>query len=127
MNGLASKITESEVEVMRVLWESGTDLPLSEIIKALVHKTSWEASTIKTLLRRLCNKGVVSAIKDQVFYYAPLVTESEYNEFITQSLINRLYSGRATNLVASLIASKKLDDADIEELRKLFRVGEADE
>lgn len=122
MNTLASKITDSEVEVMRVMWEAGSDLPISEIIKTLEQTSSWETSTIKTLLRRLCNKGVVSAIKKQVFYYKPLVSESEYNEYTTQGLIDRLYSGSAKNLVASLLGSKRLDDADIEELRNLFKV-----
>ncbi|SFM30518.1 Predicted transcriptional regulator [Paenibacillus sp. 1_12] len=127
MNILASKITDSEVEVMRVMWEADEDLPISEIIKTLEQKSSWETSTIKTLLRRLCNKGVVLAIKKQVFYYKPLVSELEYNEYITQNLIDRLYSGSAKNLVASLLGSKRLDDEDIEELRNLFKVGDSDE
>lgn len=67
------------------------------------------------------------ATKKDVFYYTPLVSEAEYNEYTTQSLIDRLYSGSAKNLVASLFGSKKLDSSDIEELRNLFRVGERDE
>jgi BlaI family transcriptional regulator, penicillinase repressor len=127
MSTLVSKITDSEVEVMRVLWEAKDELPISEIRKALEEKSKWETSTIKTLLRRLCEKGVVSAIKKEVFYYSPLVSEAEYNEYTTQSLIDRLYSGSAKNLVASLLGSKKLDNSDIEELRTLFKVGDKDE
>ncbi len=62
-----------------------------------------------------------------MFYYQPLVSEAEYNEYTTQRLIDRLYSGSAKNLVASLLGSKKLADADIEELRALFKVGGGDE
>lgn len=127
MNRLVSKITDSEVKVMRVLWEAGRELPLADIRKTLEQTSKWENSTIKTLLRRLCKKGVVLAVKKDVFYYTPLVSEAEYNEYITQSLIDRLYSGSAKNLVASLIGSKKLNDSDIEELRSLFKVGERDE
>ncbi|OPZ88340.1 MAG: Penicillinase repressor [Firmicutes bacterium ADurb.Bin419] len=124
---LVSKITDSEVEVMRVLWEAGHELPLVDIRKSLEQTSKWENSTIKTLLRRLCEKGVVMATKKDVFYYTPLVSEAEYNDYITQNLIDRLYSGSAKNLVASLLGSKKLDDSDIEELRSLFKVGERDE
>ncbi|MDD4171716.1 MAG: BlaI/MecI/CopY family transcriptional regulator [Syntrophomonas sp.] len=127
MNKLAAKITDSEVEVMRVLWEAGDELPVSDIRKTLEQTSSWEGSTIKTLLRRLCEKGVVLATKKEVFYYTPLVSEAEYNEYTTQSLIDRLYSGSAKNLVASLLGSKKLNDDDIEELRTLFKVGDRDE
>lgn len=127
MGKLVSKITDSEAEVMRVLWEAGCELPIADIRKTLEKTSKWEASTIKTLLRRLCEKGVVLAIKKEVFYYKPLISEEEYNEYTTQNLIDRLYSGSAKNLVASLLESKKLDDSDIEELRTLFKVGDKDE
>jgi len=126
MSILVSKITNSEVEVMRVLWKADYELPMVEIRKNLEQTSKWETSTIKTLLRRLCEKGVVLASKREVFYYKPLVSETEYNEYTTQSLINRLYSGSAKKLVASLLGSKKLDDTDIEELRNLFKVGDSD-
>jgi BlaI family penicillinase repressor len=124
MSILVSKITDSEVEVMRILWEAGYELPMAEIRKTLEQKSKWETSTIKTLLRRLCEKGAVLATKKEVFYYKPLVSEAEYNEYTTQSLIDRLFSGSAKNLVASLLGSKKLDSDDIEELYTLFKVGD---
>ena len=124
MKSLASKISDSEVEVMRVLWEAGEELPMADIRKTLEKTSKWETSTIKTLLRRLCEKEVVSAVKKEVFYYRPAVSEAEYNEYTTQNLIDRLYSGSAKKLVASLLGSKKLDDSDIEELRRFFKVGD---
>lgn len=127
MSLLASKITDSEVEVMRVLWEADSELPISDIRKSLEKSSGWESSTIKTLLRRLCEKGVVMAIKKEVFYYKPVVSKKEYNEHTTQSLIDRLYSGSAKKLVASLLGSKKLNDSDIKELRDMFKVGDGDE
>ncbi len=127
MDVLASKITDSELEVMKVLWATMGECTLSDIRKALEASSLWESSTIKTLIRRLCDKGVVRVMKREVFYYMPLVSEIEYNEYSTQNLINRLYDGSAKNLVASLLGSKKLDDTDIEELRTLFKVGDKNE
>ena len=124
MSTLVSKITDSEAKVMHVLWEAGCELPIADIRKTLEQTSKWETSTIKTLLRRLCEKGVVLATKKEVFYYRPAVSEAEYNEYTTQSLIDRLYSGSAKYLVASILGSNKLDASDIEELRTLFKVGD---
>lgn len=121
---MISKITDSEVVVMKVLWEADKELTITDIRKYLEETTDWESSTIKTLLRRLVKKGVVQATKKEVFYYNPLVTEKEYNEYTTQDLIDRLYNGSAKNLVASLLDNKKLNKKDIDELRKMFKVGE---
>lgn len=119
-----SKITDSEAEVLKVMWKAGGELPMADIRKFLEESREWDSSTIKTLLRRLRQKGVVKAVKREVYYYKPLVSEAEYYDYTTQTLIDRLYSGSAKNLVASLIGNKKLDDSDIEELRSLFKVGD---
>ncbi len=124
MSKSISKITDSEVEVMRILWEADCEMRFADIRKTLEKRSKWETSTIKTLLRRLCEKKVVLATKKEVYYYKALVSEKEYNDFSIQSLIDRLYSGSAKNLVASLLGSKKLNDKDIKELRDLFQVGD---
>lgn len=124
---MISRITDSEAVVMRVLWDAGRELNITDIRKSLEESTDWESSTIKTLLRRLVKKDVVQATKREVFYYKPLVTEEEYNEYTTQDLIDKLYNGSAKNLVASLLDNKKLNKKDIEELQKMFKVGENDE
>lgn len=123
MGALAEKIADSELEVMRVLWDAGRALPMADIRKAICIRTRWDASTAKTLLYRLQAKGVVGQEKRDVFYYFPLVTRKEYNEFTTQSLIDKLYKGSAKNLIASLVSSNKLSDTDIEELRRMFTEG----
>lgn len=124
MSNKISKITDSEVEVMRILWEAEGELPLSDIRKTLEERSDWETSTIKTLLRRLCKKGAVVANKKEVYYYKALISEDEYNDYTTQKLIDKVYSGSAKNLVASLLGNNKLNKKDIEELQKLFKVGD---
>ncbi|NIK76880.1 BlaI family penicillinase repressor [Paenibacillus castaneae] len=127
MNTLVSKITDSELEVMRVLWEAGKELPIAEIRKSLEQSSSWESSTIKTLLRRLCEKGVVLAAKRELFYYTPLVSEKEYNDYTVQNVIDRLYAGSAKNFVASLLGGSRLNEEDLEELRTMFKVEDKNE
>ena len=127
MSKPVSRISDSEMEILRVVWDANGELPYADIRKSLEQTSKWENSTIKTLLRRLCEKGVVLATKKEVYYYKPLVSEEEYNEYVTQNLIDRLYAGSAKNLVASLLGSKKLNDEDIEELRSLFKVVDRDE
>ena len=99
MDSAVSRITDSELKVMRVLWAAKEALPMATIRETLEKSSDWESSTIKTLLRRLCEKGVVSSIKKDVLYYSPLVSANQYKEYKTQRLIDRLYRGSAKNLV----------------------------
>ena len=121
---LAPKISDSELEVMRVLWRAGDALPVTEIRESLQKSRGWEATTVKTLVARLTAKGVIRQEKRGVFHYSPLITENEYNSWATDNLIRKLYRGRARDLVAALVQSDGLTREDIEELRQLFRVEE---
>ena len=51
-------ITDAEWEVMRVVWANGR-VTSKEIISILKEKMDWKQATIKTLLGRLVEKGVL--------------------------------------------------------------------
>ena len=121
-NELAGKISDSELEVMKLLWQAGDALPVTEIRETLQRTRGWEATTVKTLVSRLVAKGALRQERRNVYYYSPLITEREYNAWATDSLIRRLYNGSARELVAALVRSEGLTQQDIEELRTMFKV-----
>ena len=124
MNSLAERISDSELEVMKVLWEAEDALPVTAIRETLMKRRGWEATTIKTLIGRLVNKCVVAQEKRKVFFYRPLISEKEYNAWATENLIRRLYKGNAKDLVAALVRSNGLTKEDVDELRAMFVVKE---
>ena len=120
MKDIAAKISSSELAVLEVLWQSDEALPISSIRLTLEQQRGWDGSTIKTLLRRLCEKGAVKTEKRDVFYYSPAIEQEEYQRWSTHSLINRVYQGSAGALVASLIQGNQLSQQEIEELRTIL-------
>ena len=122
MENLSEKISDSELEVMRVLWEAGDALPITELRQTLRERKGWEATTVKTLVQRLVGKGVLEQEKRKVFYYRPLVSESEYSDWAVSGMVQRLFRGSAKALVATLVKSDGLSDADLAELRDFFKV-----
>ncbi len=120
----ASKITASELEIMKLLWHTGDALTVTEIREKLQILKGWEPATIKTLISRLVAKGALHQEKRNVFYYSPSISEQEYSSWATEDLISRLYNGRARDLVAALVNSDGLTKDDLEELRQMFKVEE---
>lgn len=118
MKELASKISPAERKVLEVLWQAEEPLPIAAVREGL-ESSGWDGSTVKTLLRRLCEKQAVSAEKREVFYYRPLLTREEYRDWSTQELIERVYQGSALDLVAGLVRREQLTASDLEELRAI--------
>lgn len=120
MNEPAEKITDAELEVLNILWQAEEPLPLAPIRTQLGEERGWDASTVKTLLRRLCEKGAAAAEKREVFYYRPLLSREEYRRWSTRSLVDRVYRGSARDLVACLARGNALSREDLEELRAIL-------
>ena len=53
-------IQDAELAILQVLWEAEEPLPLSRILEILRARRGWADSTVKTLLRRLQQKGAVT-------------------------------------------------------------------
>ncbi|PGO48337.1 BlaI/MecI/CopY family transcriptional regulator, partial [Bacillus thuringiensis] len=53
------KISEAELEVMKVLWANSPQTA-NEVIEALEVKMDWKPKTIRTLINRLVHKEAVA-------------------------------------------------------------------
>ena len=112
------KIQDAELEVMQVLWQARQPVALSALRRELAARRGWEDSTVKTLLRRLCEKGAVRLARRGM--YQAVVTQGEYGSWSTRRLIGRVFDGSAKKLVASLLSDGQLSQGDIDELTALL-------
>lgn len=120
-------ISDSELEILEVLWSAGTALNANEIRAALNEHKSWERTTVLTLIQRLLKKGALSQEKREVYYYTPCIAREAYVNAETKNFINKFFHGSFRNLTAALVDSDALTQKDIEELRDYFnRRGKGD-
>ena len=93
------RMTHAEWEVMMVLWQGGR-AAASVVVEHLIESKSWSLATVRTLLRRLVNKGVLARqAEGKRYIYEPLVTMEECVHQASESFWNRFRAraiGRAT-------------------------------
>lgn len=114
------RISESELVVMEPVWQSAP-MSAAQIADAVAGERSWSIQTVKTLLSRLVAKGALTTQRDgRRFLYRPLVDRDAYRAQATQTIVDRLFGGRVSPLVAQLAEQESLTDADIAELKALI-------
>lgn len=116
-----SEISEAELTVMDVLW---ADAPLSatDVAERVPAERDWSLGTVKTLLSRLLAKQAVAHEEDgRRFLYRPLLSRELYRGRESVRLVDRLFGGRVTPLVAHLAERDRLSEADIAEIEALLR------
>ena len=90
MTNQLPKISEAELEIMKVLWSSSPQTA-NEIIEELEDAMDWKPKTIRTLINRLVQKEAVSYHQDKgrMYAYYPLVSQHNYLQVETKSLLKR--------------------------------------
>jgi len=114
------QISDAELSVMRLLWRE-SPLTLAQIREELLRTTGKGLSTIKTLVFRLRDKGVIEPLdKYGPAQYVPLVSEEEYILAAEKAVLDKF--GGAKNLAMAMVRNGHLTDTDIEELREYFKL-----
>lgn len=114
------KISDSEWEIMRVLWTLGK-ASAQEIDELLSETMNWKLATVKTLLGRLVKKEVVrTETEGKKFIYFPIVGEAETVRSATETLFSHICAKRVGTTIADLIAGADLTQEDIEKIQKVL-------
>ena len=118
---MAERISDAEHAVMEVLWVE-SPLTAQEVVERVGPARGWSANTVKTLLGRLLGKAAITATEDgRRYLYRPAIVRDDYQAGESQRLIDRLFGGRLSPLVANLAERDKLTPADIAEIEALLR------
>ncbi|MEY2167722.1 MULTISPECIES: BlaI/MecI/CopY family transcriptional regulator [unclassified Rhodanobacter] len=113
-------ISEAESRVMEVLWRKAPQTS-EDIVAAVQQGSDWHEKTIRTLLGRLLGKGAVSAEKDgRRYLYAPVLSREQWQSQESRSLLDRVFGGKLSPLLAHFSEHEKLGAKDVAELRKLL-------
>jgi predicted transcriptional regulator len=115
------RIGDAELAVMEVLW-SAAPLTASEVAERVPAERGWSASTVKTMLSRLSAKGIVAHEEEgRRYLYRPAIAREDYAAQESGRLLDRMFGGRLTPLVAQLARRDKLTARDIEEIEALLK------
>lgn len=118
---MTERISDAEHAVMEVLWDQ-SPLTAQEVSERIPEERGWSGNTVKTLLGRLLAKNVIAHEEDGRRYrYRPLVERDTYLTGESKRLMDRLFGGKLTPLVAHLAEQDQLTDQDVAEIEALLK------
>lgn len=114
------KPTESELEILRVLWDKGnaTVREVHEILKE--HKEAGYTTTLK-LLQIMFEKGIVKRDdSNKTHIYRANITRENTQQQIVGKMINSLFGGSSTQLVMQALGNHAPNMEELAEIQKLL-------
>ena len=121
MSDYASRrISEAELSVMEVLWDTGAAMTAKELQSTLKDTRGWERTTVRSLLTRLAEKGFVQIRKEgRSARYIPLIARRDYLAQQSRRFVQKVCGGSLPAFAAALCDSG-LTREELAQLRELL-------
>lgn len=119
-----ARLPDAELEVMQSLWGQEAYPVSSARVMEELDGRAWKLPTLLKLLSRLEERGFVRVEKEgRGNLYTPTVKREDYLKTESSSFLERLHGGSLSSLVAALVESRGVSEAEIQEVEELLKGG----
>jgi BlaI family transcriptional regulator, penicillinase repressor len=114
------KPTDAELAILRVLWQRGPST-VRDVWEQLNPKQHTGYTTVLKTMQIMSEKGLLARDEtDRSHVYQAARSEVQTQRQVVGHLLERLFSGSASQLVMQALAAKKATPAELAEIRKLL-------
>jgi predicted transcriptional regulator len=111
------KPTESEMEILNILWDKGTATvrDIHEVLEK--HKPSGYTTTLK-LMQIMFEKGMLTReARGKMHVYGAVIKREKAREQVVQKMIDTMFSGSASQLVMQALGNHTSSAKELEEIK----------
>lgn len=115
-----TKPTESELEILKILWskEQATVREVHELLS--LHKDSGYTTTLK-LMQIMFEKGLVKRDNsNKTHIYTPNISQTNTQQQFMGKMIDTLFGGSSSKLVMQALGNHKASDEELEQIQQLL-------
>ena len=114
-------LTDLESEIMHAIWRRGPS-SVEDVYEALTPPRKLKESSVRTMLRRLEQKGYLSHESDgRAYIYKAAEVPRRLAARAVRQIIDRFCQGSDAELVAGRVDAKVLSEEELEQLTQLVR------
>jgi predicted transcriptional regulator len=111
--------TDSELEILTVLWSSGP-ATVRQVYELLSQRRTVQYSTVLKFMQIMAEKGLLLRDEEQRAHVYKAARPREWTQRqLAGHLLERAFSGSAKALLIGALSSKKTSKSELAELRKL--------
>ena len=112
------KVFESEYRFCLIMWEN-EPISCADIAKLCKEKLGWSRTTTYTVIKRLCERGVLSSESSIV---RSLVSKEDVQAAEMDEMMEKTFEGSVPAFIAAFAKREKLSEKDIEEIKSIIGI-----
>lgn len=111
-----NRLAETESKFVELIWRK-EPIPSGELVKLCEKELNWKKSTTYTVLRRLCQQGV---LQNEDAIVTAKIKRDEYYGIQSEQFVEDTFQGSLPQFMAAFMSRKKLSRKQIAEIQQLI-------
>lgn len=110
------KLFDAEYKFVSLIWEN-EPINSTELVKLCLQKLGWKKSTTYTVLRKLCERGI---LKNENAMVTTLIKREESQKYESEALIDKAFNGSLPQFLTAFLGGNKISEKEAEELKRII-------
>lgn len=110
------KLADGEYKFANIIWEN-EPINSTALVKLSLEQLGWKKATTYTVLRKLCEKGI---LQNENAMVTSLVKKEQVLKFESESLLEKNFGNSLPAFLAAFLQDKELTKKEAEEIKKMI-------
>lgn len=116
-----SELTAGEWAIIQAVWDN-EPCAAPTVQEELENKTGWSYSTVKTMMDRMADKGLLATQRIRnLILYTSVITKKEAQKGEIMRAVKRAFGGAMTPMMQFLLDSKSLTEDELNQLEAMIK------
>ncbi|MHB8061936.1 MAG: BlaI/MecI/CopY family transcriptional regulator [Ruminiclostridium sp.] len=110
------KLFDAEYRFACIVWEN-EPIQSRQLAKLCEQRFGWKRSTTYTVLRKLCERGIM---KNDNAIVITLVKKEEIHQYESNTIVERTFDGSLPNFITAFLKDKRLSNEEADKIKVLI-------
>lgn len=110
------KLFDAEYKFVALIWEN-EPVNSTELVRLCLEYLGWKKSTTYTVLRKLCERGI---LKNEDAVVVSLVKREEVQKYESEILIKKAFNGSLPQFLTAFLDGKRISSKDAAILKTII-------
>ena len=110
------KLFDAEYKFVSLIWER-EPINSTELMRVCQEELGWKKSTTYTVLRKLCERGI---LRNEDAVVTATVKREEAQRYESEALIEKSFAGSLPSFLTAFLGRKKLSAKEAAELKRII-------
>ncbi|KXG77111.1 BlaI/MecI/CopY family transcriptional regulator [Thermotalea metallivorans] len=110
------KLFDAEYKFVSIIWDN-EPINSTELVKLCADKLGWKKSTTYTVLKKLCERGI---LRNRDATVTSLVKREDVQRYESRTVLEKTFDGSLPKFLTAFLSGRTLSEQEAEELKRII-------